>query len=104
MIAGNSHNLRDSLPDDSIDLVVITFRRENPPQDIVLGSVSQFNPFNPAYSPDLEVIPEHFRGGDIFRNGKKDTSITGFDKPENVEIVSMYHQFSESSFLIENPL
>jgi len=34
-VSGNSHNLRDSLPDDSIGSAVISFRQENLTLDIV---------------------------------------------------------------------
>jgi hypothetical protein len=34
--SGNSHNLRNSLPNDRIVLVVISFWGENPPQDVGL--------------------------------------------------------------------
>jgi hypothetical protein len=84
---GNSHNLRDSFPDNSIDFVIITHRPENQATIYCGGGYLPFSLLNPAYRPNLIVIPEHFLGPYISGKWRE---ITGFKEIHFYGIFSMY--------------
>ena len=84
----NKHKFQISLPDDSIDLVVITYRQENLATIYCGGKNLQFSLFNPAYGPDLQVISEHFLGADIFIKWQEMSDFKWHDFP-SITLISV---------------